>query len=276
MIGPQLIDLGNPVSDHPLNRDRVLWLYGLPNNSGGSRWFDLTKNRNDGTLVNGPTWKATGRGDSGLTFDGADDYVSVADTTSLRPSAFTLAAWVLPTAMPTAPTHIAIAAKTRSLGSPSWGIELWAGQWNGFVFDATTYRDRQTPAATAAVNQWYRLAMTWDGSTGINVYLNGALANGATGGTASGAPNYDSAAFRVGDRNDLNTITGQVADVSVWSRDLSAAEMFTDYDLSQRGYPGVLRQYTPRAWAVSGFDASTLLPPMLPSPHPRQYKVASY
>ena len=60
---------------------------------------DSSGNGNHGTLVNGPSW-AAGITGKALSFDGIDDNVTVPDSSSLGLSnAFTLSAWVLPTAV---------------------------------------------------------------------------------------------------------------------------------------------------------------------------------
>jgi hypothetical protein len=50
----------------------------------GTSWFDLSGNANTGTLTNGPTFNG-GNGGS-IVFDGVDDYVSITNNSTLRPS----------------------------------------------------------------------------------------------------------------------------------------------------------------------------------------------
>jgi len=44
--------------------------------------------------------------------------------------------------------------------------------------------------------------------------------------------------------------TGSLDDVAVWNRGLTDAEAARDYDLSRRGYPGVLNRIDAALWAV--------------------------
>src|SRR5688572_9579321 len=64
----------------------------------GSAAADASGTGNNGTLA-GPTWVA-GKNGGGLSFDGVNDWVTVADANSLDlTTAMTLSAWVRPTAL---------------------------------------------------------------------------------------------------------------------------------------------------------------------------------
>src|SRR3989338_9509033 len=55
---------------------------------------DSSGNRNQGTLTNGPTWVDGKRGKA-LSFDGSNDYVNVASSTSLNiTNAITISGWI--------------------------------------------------------------------------------------------------------------------------------------------------------------------------------------
>jgi hypothetical protein len=67
----------------------------------GTTTSDASGNNNIGTLTNGPTW-TTGKYGSAVQFDGTNDYISIADSSSLSPGAgnYTVSAWVKTTANP--------------------------------------------------------------------------------------------------------------------------------------------------------------------------------
>lgn len=66
--------------------------------SGSTTIYDLSGNNNTGSLVNGPTYTTNGKG--GIVFDGVNDYVSVNNTSTLRPSSeMTVIMWVKPTSI---------------------------------------------------------------------------------------------------------------------------------------------------------------------------------
>ena len=64
----------------------------------GTTWSDLSGNGNTGTLTNGPTFNSANGGS--IVFDGVDDYVNVANASSLNSSAQTISVWYNATTIP--------------------------------------------------------------------------------------------------------------------------------------------------------------------------------
>lgn len=58
--------------------------------SGSNTWFDLSRNNNSGSLVNGPTYNSSNGGS--ILFDGGDDYVQCAG--SIVTSTATFLVWI--------------------------------------------------------------------------------------------------------------------------------------------------------------------------------------
>jgi hypothetical protein len=61
--------------------------------SGSTTWFDLSRNGNTGSLINGPAYSSANGGV--LSFDGSNDYISFGSTTvgSFNNSIFSFGAW---------------------------------------------------------------------------------------------------------------------------------------------------------------------------------------
>ena len=61
--------------------------------SGSNTWFDVSRNNNSGSLVNGPTYTSSFGGS--IVFDGTNDYVLV-DSSTIIPglTSFTLCVWL--------------------------------------------------------------------------------------------------------------------------------------------------------------------------------------
>ena len=60
----------------------------------GTKWTDLTANKNNGTLTNGPTFDSANAGS--IVFDGTNDYVNCGPTNDIignNPAAISLSAW---------------------------------------------------------------------------------------------------------------------------------------------------------------------------------------
>jgi hypothetical protein len=61
--------------------------------SGSTTWFDLSRNNNTGSLVNGPTFNSSNNGN--IVFDGTNDYVRVSSTSVIPGStSFTFNIWL--------------------------------------------------------------------------------------------------------------------------------------------------------------------------------------
>lgn len=245
-FGPRQIDLGNPVAGHPLNYGRVLWLYGLSNNSGGRTWFDL-RGAYPGTLTNGPTWEATGRGDAGLLCSAAA--AAGAGSGAALPSAFALpatgdftaAAWFRTS---TAAEQVILSNNNGQSGRFDFkAASLSSGTYRLFVFLNSGASLTLFGATATNDGLWHRGALTRAANT-WTLYLDGR----ADGTTTNGGSVNTTTAFRVGLRPMTQQgLTGAVADVGVWTRALSADEVWSDYVWSRGGYRsgGPLRRTTP-------------------------------
>lgn len=98
-LGP--INLSNPINRaSPLAQGLVGAWFGLPNNSGGSRLWDVSGNHRHGTLTNMNAvtdWVPSPYGFSGLNYDGTDGHVPLAGLPSLGGVDFTCAVLHRPT-----------------------------------------------------------------------------------------------------------------------------------------------------------------------------------
>lgn len=250
------IDLGNPLTDHPLNRGRVMWLYGLPQWSGGGTWFDLCRRAN-GTLTNGPTWTPTGRGDSGLTLDGSDD--SVALPGAMLPDArqdVTIAFWLRRVAQTGNYPALVMKDAGFSFGVIRYGVIVDGAGFSGsgnlinWNMGGGGTSDSLFSASSVSNGVWVRVVCTNSAAGGQSIYLDGRLDATRTARTAP--PSDPSGAWRLG-----RWVTGSgglsnaaMADVAIWARGFADADAWADFDQSRRGYPNLLRRVRP--WVSVG------------------------
>jgi hypothetical protein len=253
IVGP--VNWSNPVNRaHPLNRGLVAWWLAGPTNWGGPRWYDLCRTA-DGTLsAAGATRKATWRpgGWSHVTLDSTNGhYASVPFAAALNITpAITVAAWIR-----TAATGGYIYGGHLNV-SPFTGVGLSIGNGGaaGRVAVLTSdgsgvaWSDGGTTRPRVDDGKWHRVGCTVAGTIqftyvdGVGAIVNssGAVIASYTGTRGLGGRGGDGAI----------TLNGDIDDVSVWNRALSPAEMWADYDLSRRGYPGALNRMGPAAFGV--------------------------
>jgi hypothetical protein len=193
----------------------------------GTAWTDLSGNGNTGTLTNGPTYSSANGGQ--IVFDGTNDYVQTAYTTQLNN--FTIHSWFKSTAVSAG--YFRIADKKYDTGF-FFGSNNSLTLWGGGVKTSGTFN-----SITLSNNAWHFLAMVRTG-TSLTVYGDG-ITNTNT--TVCGSGSIDSTALSIGGTiNDggaqRDWFTGSIAQVSIYNRALSAAEVAQNFN-SLRGRFGI-------------------------------------
>lgn len=232
----------DPVEQHhPINVGRVAWWLTLPPLDGGRQWFDLM-GLYPGTLTNMSTsssgWRGTTRrgGFGNLTFDGSDDRVDISGFSGITGN-LSVALWVNPAAVgSTHDDYIVFAAGT---GSSNYGIYCSIGGGHANLFQlAPGWLDGTT---SLPVGGWSRILYVIRGTT-REIWVNGVLDASAA---SSGTINWGTTRLigrRVDGLGSLPTFSGSLDDVSIWSRALTAGEVWADYQEGRRGYPETVRR----------------------------------
>ena len=225
-----------------------------------------------GGVVNGvagpcpPVFNGFESGNLAARFNGSGARVEIPYTPDLNPSAaFTVEAWVRP-ASTNSSTGVPVSSMYVS-GSRRLGYSLYQNnsdapnQWE-FRLGNNSGIIASAHGGTPDTNQWQYLAGVYDGST-AQLYVNGSLAASATLNWAF-APN-NSAKLIIGGRSDGYYFAGDVDEVSVIARALSAAEITTRYQMATNGvaatnvfnYTGLIK--TDLRTDMSGLNSSAYL-----------------
>jgi hypothetical protein len=189
--------------------------------SSGTSLPDLSGHGHTGA-IRGATW-TSGRYGNALQFDGADDWVTIADAPDLDlTGGMTLMAWVYPTSGYGARDVLV------KEGSGYEIYNLYARQYGASGSQATarvngTLREVSGPAL--ALNTWTHLASTYDGTT-LRLYVNGVERAALSAGGAMAA---SSGVVRLGG-NSLwgEFFRGKIDEVRIYNRALGAAEIQSD------------------------------------------------
>ena len=227
------ITLANQTGCLPPPSNMVSWWPGDGNSN------DI-QNGNDGTLQNGATF-ATGLVGQAFSLDGVDDVVSTANnpfSTAQIGSSGSLDAWVNFNSLPPLNDGAFVA-----------DIEGWVGiiYGKGDVDNAEKLKCRLHDGTTKTVNtitpqlnQWYHMAVTWDGST-MKCYLDGVLEGSIAAGAI--APDNTNRPFSIGGASAFLTgefsqplaLDGLVDEVEVYDRVLSQQEIQSIYSAGSAG-----------------------------------------
>jgi hypothetical protein len=178
---------------------------------------DVTGKGHTGTIREA-SWNTSGRNGKSLTFDGVNDWVTVADATDLRlVGAMTVEAWVKPAKVDGWRTAL---IKERS-GDLAYA--LYSSGQNAPSFYGTS--GSATAPSAPALNAWTHLAATYDATT-IRLYVNGAQVASAARTNALVA---SAGALRLGGNNIWGEwFAGALDDVRVYDKTLTPAQIAAD------------------------------------------------
>lgn len=202
------------------NGSGLVAAYGFEAGSG-STVADRSGRGNAG-VVSGASWSTAGRFGSALSFDGVNDWVSVADSSSLDlTDGMTVEAWVRPSRLG--------GWRTVVLKERAGGIvySLYADQGRGRPVGQVYIGGERDAVGSAGVplGAWTHLAATFDGST-VRLFVNGSLAGSAA---LTGKMAASTGPLRIGGNGIWSEwFAGLVDEVRVYSRALSAAEIQRD------------------------------------------------
>ncbi len=188
----------------------------------GTTLADVSGRGHTGTIA-GATWSATGKNGGALSFDGVNDWVTVADTAALDlTTGMTLEAWVQPTSANRWRT-VALKEQTGNLVYALYGNNSGQRASANVLLGGSEAEARS--ASQLPANVWTHLAATYDGAA-VRLYVNGAL-SGST--TAAGSLPASAGPFRIGGNAIWDEFfSGQLDDLRLYNRALSLTEVQAD------------------------------------------------
>lgn len=190
----------------------------------GTAWNDMSGQRNNAVLTNGPTYTELNKG--AIILDGSNDCAVVnGNAAILSKTAYTKMAWFYVTSFSTANNiisggngaeHAFWMASTNKLNAGH------NGSWSTIVGNTTL-----------SLNTWYFGAVTYNSTTGWVLYLNGV--QDATNGTTT-TFNGTQEVLIGGYGTGANPFTGRISYALVYNRVLSAAEVRENYNATKGRY----------------------------------------
>jgi hypothetical protein len=191
----------------------------------GTTWTDLSRTGNNGTLTNGPTYNSSNGGS--IVFDGINDYVYTPLNIDANPN--TLCSWFKPSVVNSANGSAIMATDN---GGWDKGFEI-----NSNVFAIHVGNSLTMTSIPAVINTWYYCCLSYTSSS-MTFYVNGVnLWSAGSPGSTSGST------LEIGRANYLSGsgsrfFTGNIAQVSIYNRALTAAEIQQNFN-STRGRYGI-------------------------------------
>ena len=173
-------------------------------------------------------------------------YVRVQNSSSIDlTGSFTMEAWVNPASLSV--VSKGIIAKGSSLGTLlKYAIRLnTSGRFSLITNGSQRLISRSTSAVT--INKWNHISATYDSSANLfSIYINGVLDTSAA--VAGSAPTANSDSLFIGISGNSTPFNGQLDEVRLWNRELSADEvsryMRTSLGTSSGVYNGLVLSMT--------------------------------
>ena len=201
---------------------------------------------NNGTLAGGATATATGMVGQCFSFDGTNAYVSIPDSAALRPTNFTVEAWVLFSSLnsaglggsPAGDQYIVFKQNPQSGNFE--GIDVGKTRISGgdvFQFITTSASGSSVQilsATTIATNTWYHIAAV-RGPSSLQLYVNGQLERQTN---ISFAQNYGTLPLYFGTTGQASwdhKFAGNLDEVTLYNRALTSNEIAAIYAAGSSG-----------------------------------------
>ena len=199
----------------------------------GTVWTDLSKQGNNGTLTNGPTFDSANGGS--IVFDGTNDYVSITRNSSITPNYISVCGWIKINSKSSNQFLLALPRSTPGTDGASY-MMYHSLSLNGFVAYARTGSTgtiQTTSTFSPDTGRWYFLCMTSNGSNLI-LFIDGEFE--ASSSFSSVLQYSGSAVLRIGSYDNGGTVfytNGNIALTQIYNRALSAQEIRQNYNATK-------------------------------------------
>ena len=212
----------------------------------GTTWTDLSKNRNNGTLVNGPTFDSANGGS--ISLDGSNDYISVGSFNEDSSQDLSVMVWVYPIVLDggssSGKDYSWIINKRDNASDRQWQMYFRSIEGaNDFFFRASMWDNTAgtqvsaSPGGTTEIfeNQWYHCVLTFNSSNSeVNLYLNGVPEASATlGGTGNRKTGARELIFCKAGWESSYFLSSNLASTQIYNRALSPEEIKQNYNATR-------------------------------------------
>jgi hypothetical protein len=210
----------------------------------GTTWTDLSKNGNNGTLTNGPTFNSNNGGN--INFDGSDDFVTCGTNSStMLTTTGTLSVWAKINDY-TNIQYWGLAGRGASSGFDTNGYTIWF--YSGYPLGTvgTMYADisNRSPierthsglafgTSTTLGTSIHNYTMAWD-LTGLSIYLDGVFINSTS--YVYGAGDTTTIPFYIGRGPSSRYSNATVYNTLLYNRRLSTTEVLQNHNALKGRY----------------------------------------
>jgi hypothetical protein len=188
----------------------------------GTTWTDLSGNNYNGTLTNGPTYSSVNGGS--IFFDGWNDYVNFPYTLLSGTGNFTVSIWLKSSASTFAGTLFGnYPAGNLQIFYGTYVIGMWLNNSSLYLW----------PNPSEFTTNFTQIVALRKNTNETEFYINGVLAKTGSSSSTIGSVND----FRMAtNTSGSETFIGDISQVSVYNRALSAAEVLQNYNAQKASF----------------------------------------
>lgn len=188
----------------------------------GTNWTDLSGNRINGVLVNGPVYNNGNNGH--FVFDGINDYVSFS-TNLPSTNNLTYEAWVNPSELNSSQYY-------TLLNHDGWNDGYVHFQFSGNqLMFALAPKNDKLANFTFTINKWYHIVAVLSYNQKVSFYVNGSLVNNES--YSGTTPTVKSLTLKLGSWNaNSRFFKGKIGLIRVYQRELSSVEVLNNFKVS--------------------------------------------
>ena len=205
----------------------------------GSAIADASGHSNSGQLQS-TSWSATAKYGKAVSFNGTSSYIDLGNPSSLQTTgSMSWSAWIYATGNPADDGQIV--AQSNNAG---WQFKTSAdtGQrtFGVMVSGSSSSITQRYSKTVVALNQWYYVAGVYNAAAEtLDIYVNGALDNGALSGTVPSSQYVPDVNATIGKRGGGFYFNGIIDNLRIYNRAVTAAEIQSDmYTAISSDVPG--------------------------------------
>ena len=196
--------------------------------NGSANWNDISRNENNGTLVNGTTFSSVNCGS--ILFDGIDDYVQIENSTTLNltQDGGSVSAWFRTGVIGSGSIGGSLVAKTNTYNNGYWLTKYNDKVRISLHGSSVSFRLQMVGVTSIADNIWHQAVATWTTSQ-VNLYVDGVL-DSTQSYTFSFATSTDP--LYLGRQKNVGELyfDGKISTAQIYNRALSATEVLQNYN----------------------------------------------
>jgi hypothetical protein len=199
----------------------------------GTTWTDISRNGNNGTLINGPTFNPANGGS--ITLDGVDEYINVSNPQTLNPgvNSFTIDCWLKQNDLG---YNGVVEARGTNLNGFLFILNYPGAGYASFFLNTTNDGNQNVYASTTngftSTTTWINATVVIDRVSEIIKFYNNGIQQGSNVSITSGGTVDPGSGYRYEIGSDLGgpEMNGNIAALKHYNRALSQAEITQNFN----------------------------------------------